>query len=150
MTQKSASALKSGVGIVEALAEKHGVSLEVARAIFAAGEASGEANGRGSSSSSINGIAAESSSVCEPTGFSFVAGQRVTLEQLRNEQALFAQERDWDQFHTPRNLALALVGEVGELCEIFQWKVQYAFIKLRILTDSAALISFFNFRNCHP
>ena len=30
--------------------------------------------------------------------------------------------RDWDQFHTPRNLALALVGEVGELCEIFQWK----------------------------
>lgn len=31
-------------------------------------------------------------------------------------------EREWDQFHTPRNLALALVGEVGELCEIFQWK----------------------------
>ena len=28
---------------------------------------------------------------------------------------------DWDQFHTPRNLALALVGEVGELCELFQW-----------------------------
>jgi hypothetical protein len=126
-TQKSATALKSGVGIVEALAEKHGVSLEVAGAIFAAGEASGEANGRGSRSS-INGIAAESSSVCEPTGFSFVAGQRVTLEQLRNEQALFAQERDWDQFHTPRNLALALVGEVGELCEIFQWKVQSAYL----------------------
>ena len=31
-------------------------------------------------------------------------------------------EREWDQFHTPRNLALALTGEVGELCEIFQWK----------------------------
>ncbi|NDV14184.1 nucleotide pyrophosphohydrolase [Crenobacter caeni] len=34
----------------------------------------------------------------------------------------FADERDWQRFHTPRNLALALVGEVGELAEIFQWK----------------------------
>lgn len=34
----------------------------------------------------------------------------------------FAQERDWDQYHTPRNLILALVGEVGELAEIFQWR----------------------------
>ncbi|PKI43611.1 hypothetical protein CRG98_035987 [Punica granatum] len=34
----------------------------------------------------------------------------------------FAKERDWDQFHSPRNLLLALVGEVGELSEIFQWK----------------------------
>ena len=33
----------------------------------------------------------------------------------------FVQERDWDQFHTPRNIALALLGEAGELCEIFQW-----------------------------
>ena len=44
------------------------------------------------------------------------------LEALRSQQAAFAEARDWDQFHTPRNLALALVGEVGELCEIFQWK----------------------------
>ncbi|OMO55672.1 NTP pyrophosphohydrolase MazG, putative catalytic core [Corchorus capsularis] len=36
--------------------------------------------------------------------------------------ANFAKERDWDQFHSPRNLLLALVGEVGELSEIFQWK----------------------------
>ncbi|CAN4120882.1 unnamed protein product [Withania somnifera] len=34
----------------------------------------------------------------------------------------FAKERDWGQFHTPRNLLLAMVGEVGELSEIFQWK----------------------------
>lgn len=33
----------------------------------------------------------------------------------------FAAEREWQQFHTPRNLVLALVGEVGELAEIFQW-----------------------------
>lgn len=35
--------------------------------------------------------------------------------------AAFAAERDWDQFHTPKNLAMALAGEVGELVEIFQW-----------------------------
>ena len=34
----------------------------------------------------------------------------------------FASEREWDQFHTPRNLLLALTGEVGELAEIFQWR----------------------------
>ena len=33
----------------------------------------------------------------------------------------FADERDWQPFHTPRNLMLALTGEVGELAEIFQW-----------------------------
>lgn len=39
------------------------------------------------------------------------------------EQALlqFARDRDWEQYHAPRNLLLALVGEVGELAEIFQW-----------------------------
>ncbi|KAJ8476367.1 hypothetical protein OPV22_020094 [Ensete ventricosum] len=46
----------------------------------------------------------------------------VTLESLRRKMADFARERDWDQFHSPRNLLLALVGEVGELSEIFQWK----------------------------
>ena len=45
-----------------------------------------------------------------------------TWEELRAEHWVFCQERDWAQYHTPRNLALALVGEVGELCEIFQWK----------------------------
>ena len=34
----------------------------------------------------------------------------------------FVLERDWTKFHTPRNVALALVGEMGELAEIFQWK----------------------------
>jgi dCTP diphosphatase len=33
----------------------------------------------------------------------------------------FARERDWDQFHTPKNLVMAMAGEVGELTEIFQW-----------------------------
>lgn len=46
----------------------------------------------------------------------------VCLEELRKRMADFARERDWEQFHSPRNLLLALVGEVGELSEIFQWK----------------------------
>ncbi len=33
----------------------------------------------------------------------------------------FAAERDWDRFHSPKNLVMALTGEVGELCEVFQW-----------------------------
>ncbi|KAK2488806.1 hypothetical protein MC885_003537 [Smutsia gigantea] len=45
-----------------------------------------------------------------------------TLEDIRCLHAEFAAERDWDQFHQPRNLLLALVGEVGELAELFQWK----------------------------
>lgn len=36
-------------------------------------------------------------------------------------QREFASERDWEQFHTPKNLAMALAGEAGELLEIFQW-----------------------------
>ena len=34
----------------------------------------------------------------------------VTLEELKKEMAEFARERDWDQFHSPRNLLLALVN----------------------------------------
>ncbi|KAI5764041.1 DCTPP1 [Gulo gulo luscus] len=45
-----------------------------------------------------------------------------TLEDIRRLHAEFAAERDWGQFHQPRNLLLALVGEVGELAELFQWK----------------------------
>jgi NTP pyrophosphatase (non-canonical NTP hydrolase) len=38
-------------------------------------------------------------------------------EQFRG----FVAERDWEQFHNPKNLVMALTGEVGELAEIFQW-----------------------------
>jgi NTP pyrophosphatase (non-canonical NTP hydrolase) len=34
---------------------------------------------------------------------------------------VFAADRDWDQFHNPKNLAMALAGEAGELLEVFQW-----------------------------
>lgn len=41
--------------------------------------------------------------------------------ELRDFLRQFASERDWDQFHSPKNLLMALTGEVGELCEQFQW-----------------------------
>ena len=43
----------------------------------------------------------------------------------------FADERDWNRFHSPRSLVLALVGEVGELAEIFQWLDDDAAARLR-------------------
>ena len=43
------------------------------------------------------------------------------LEALRARLAAFAAERDWDQFHNPKNLAMALAAEAGELLEHFQW-----------------------------
>ncbi|XP_072128146.1 glutamyl-tRNA(Gln) amidotransferase subunit B, mitochondrial [Mobula birostris] len=49
-----------------------------------------------------------------------------SLEEIRKLQAQFTDERDWDQFHQPRNLLLALVGEVGELAELFQWRGEVA------------------------
>ena len=44
-----------------------------------------------------------------------------TLKRLTQHLATFAAERDWDQFHNPKNLAMAVAGEVGELVEHFQW-----------------------------
>lgn len=43
------------------------------------------------------------------------------LAELRDALRRFAAERDWDQFHSPKNLASALVVEAGELLERFQW-----------------------------
>lgn len=43
------------------------------------------------------------------------------LETLREQLRQFAAARDWDQFHSPKNLAMALSVEAGELLEVFQW-----------------------------
>ena len=45
----------------------------------------------------------------------------MSIETLQTQLREFADERDWQQFHEPKNLILALVGEVGELAELFQW-----------------------------
>jgi dCTP diphosphatase len=46
----------------------------------------------------------------------------VTLEDLRAQMETFVSERDWHRFHTPRNVFIALTGEVGEIAECLQWK----------------------------
>ncbi|KOX11796.1 nucleotide pyrophosphohydrolase [Micromonospora profundi] len=43
------------------------------------------------------------------------------MDELTSRVRAFAEERDWQQFHTPKNLAMALAGEVGELIAEFQW-----------------------------
>lgn len=47
--------------------------------------------------------------------------RRMDIDALQQRLAEFAAERDWEQFHSPKNLAMALAGEAGELLEAFQW-----------------------------
>ena len=43
------------------------------------------------------------------------------INNIQNQLQNFASERDWEQFHTPKNIAMALSVESSELVEIFQW-----------------------------
>ena len=43
------------------------------------------------------------------------------IEALKAEIRAFADARDWEQFHTPKNLSMAVAGEAGELVSEFQW-----------------------------
>jgi len=43
------------------------------------------------------------------------------LDELKQRIRAFAFERGWERYHTPKNLAMALIGEAGELIERFQW-----------------------------
>jgi len=45
----------------------------------------------------------------------------MNLHQIQQQLSTFAAERDWEQYHTPKNLAMALSVEASELVEIFQW-----------------------------
>ncbi len=44
-----------------------------------------------------------------------------SVAQLKQRVLAFARERDWEQFHTPKNLSMALAAEAGELMEHFLW-----------------------------
>ena len=43
------------------------------------------------------------------------------LDELKRRVRAFVEERDWDRFHSPKNLAMALSVEASELVELFQW-----------------------------
>ena len=45
----------------------------------------------------------------------------VDVRPLAQALAAFAREREWEQFHSPKNVVMALTAEVGELTEVFQW-----------------------------
>ena len=47
------------------------------------------------------------------------------MEELIKEIKQFNEERDWDQFHSPENLAKSISIEAGELLECFQWNNNY-------------------------
>jgi dCTP diphosphatase len=46
---------------------------------------------------------------------------RRSFDELPARLSAFARERDWEQFHSPKNLAMAVAAEAGELLEHFQW-----------------------------
>src|SRR5208283_1080819 len=45
----------------------------------------------------------------------------MNIKKIRRRLEEFAKDRNWDQFHTPKNLSMALAAEAAELLEIFQW-----------------------------
>ena len=47
----------------------------------------------------------------------------VNLKKIKDKLIKFSKERDWEKFHTPKNLVMALTVEVSELLEIFQWSL---------------------------
>jgi dCTP diphosphatase len=47
--------------------------------------------------------------------------ERSEINQLTREIREFAKSRNWEQFHTPKNLSMAISGEAGELVAEFQW-----------------------------
>ncbi len=52
------------------------------------------------------------------------------LLMLRDKLRAFAEARDWDQFHSPKNLSMALMVEVAELMEHFQWLTEQQSVSL--------------------
>ena len=80
-----------------------------------------------------------------------------TVWQLRQEMAYFVAERDWEQFHDPKNLSMSIAIEAAELMEHFQWlssqeareALKYPEETARIADELADILSFtLSFANC--
>lgn len=61
------------------------------------------------------------------------------IEEFQKRLQLFADERDWNQFHSPKNLSMALIAEAAELIEHFQWLSEEE--SLRLPTEKLAEVS---------
>jgi len=62
----------------------------------------------------------------ERTAVMDMTSERSDLTMLRDKLRAFAVERDWEQFHSPKNLSMALMVEVAELMEHFQWLTRHS------------------------
>ena len=51
------------------------------------------------------------------------------IKSIQDDVNRFAEERDWDKFHSPKNLAMALSVEAAELMEHFQWLTEQEFAR---------------------
>jgi NTP pyrophosphatase (non-canonical NTP hydrolase) len=60
------------------------------------------------------------------------------FQKIQQDLRAFAAERNWEQFHAPKNLAMALAGETGELVAIFQWLTEAQSASLDSATLQAA------------
>ncbi len=50
-----------------------------------------------------------------------MSDRQTTLQELKDRMSAFVRERDWEQFHTPKNLSMSIAIEAAELMEHFQW-----------------------------
>ena len=57
--------------------------------------------------------------------------EKIDICKLKNRLADFAKIRDWEKFHSPKNLAMAIAGEAGELLEIFQWLTEQESVRIK-------------------
>lgn len=62
------------------------------------------------------------------------------MDELVERLRVFAAEREWESYHTPKNLLMALTGEVGELIEHFQWLTPREADEVMGDADRAALV----------
>jgi dCTP diphosphatase len=65
----------------------------------------------------------------------------MNIEHLNLLLKNFADERQWNQFHSPKNLSMALCVEASELLEIFQWETEDASRQLHLDSEKKEMIS---------
>ena len=77
----------------------------------------------------------------------------MNYDKIQNEIKTFVDERDWEQFHSPKNLSMALSVEAAELVEIFQWHKQEEYKEneekvVNAVKDEVADIFYYVVRMC--
>ena len=78
----------------------------------------------------------------------------MNYKKINDEIKKFVNERDWDQFHSPKNLSMALSVEASELVEIYQWQKEDDYktddVKIKdAVKDELVDIFFYLMRMCH-